>query len=549
MHNMFRLQRILLLFISTVALLIGLATADPNNVAPKANETAPSNVFGIGEPKKGWTSSPDGRGTLDIIWSSITTSFLCCWSVLCLNVSGRNDSSWVVYRRKIFLALFTLFAPEVVCYTAMGQYYWAHRSVKEFARAAKDTTSDTMAADLASWKLKDAFIANMGGFLLEINDSTRPINAKQLLWMIQNGHLDLPRPQLKALADKNKVDGVLRLVMILQALWYALSALGRLVQKLAVTTMESTTVGFIYCAIMFMVLWREKPADIATAEILRIKDAANEQKVSDYLTQTSTPGLGPDDGRISKGAMRKYFVYFRSLLLLINLPVEPDEERVLNMTSDDIPPWFFGLGMIACMGYCAPFVAHWKSVFPTKTEQLLWRIASLGSLLTLSASLIITYLMFFTSWTKKKILRRRETDKDIEAGDNPPISREFVREGEESERTQVQEEGAEHSTQNPSTPPGSEGKDHAVTKKTNNVKADCEVGENIPVSGGEVGVRRTPTWETELPVNVIVLIWILGTIHVVCRTYILLEDVLELRSLPQSAYKSVEWSDIFPHVS
>jgi hypothetical protein len=470
-------------------------------------------------------------------------------------VSGRDDSSWVVYRRKIFLALFTLFAPEVVCYTAMGQHYWAQRSVREFRKAAKSTTSTTLAEDLASWKLKDAFIANMGGFVLDMDGSTHPVNAKQLLWLIRNGHIDLPRSQLKALADKNKVDGVLRLVMVLQALWYALSVLGRLVQKLTVTTMETTTVGFIYCAIMFMVLWRQKPADIATAEILKIKDSNNNQQVFDYLIQTSTPGLGPEDGsgRIFQGAMRKYFAYFRSLLLMINLPVEPDEGRVLNMTSDDIPPWFFGLGMVACMGYCAPFVAHWQSVFPTRTEQLLWRIASLGSLVTLFASLIITYLMFFTSWTKRKILGRRATDVDIEAGDNPRGPG-VEQEGAESERTQIQEEEATagEMQQVPAMPPGTEIKDHVVNSKTNQPSVDCGVGDHMPVSGGEVGMtglRRTPTSGNELPVNVIVLIWIFGTIHVMCRSYILLEDVLELRSLPRSAYKSVEWSDIFPHLS
>jgi hypothetical protein len=35
---------------------------------------------------QGWTPAPNNRGTIDILWSSCLTIFLCSWTALCLNL-------------------------------------------------------------------------------------------------------------------------------------------------------------------------------------------------------------------------------------------------------------------------------------------------------------------------------------------------------------------------------------------------------------------------------------------------------------------------------
>ncbi|KAL1960645.1 hypothetical protein VTO42DRAFT_7224 [Malbranchea cinnamomea] len=51
----------------------------------------------------------------------------------------------------------------------------------------------------------------------------------------------------------------------------------------------------------------------------------------------------------------------------------------------------------------------------------------------------------------------------------------------------------------------------------------------------------------DLPVPVILSLYIAGSIYVFGRTCILIEDIIERRSLPASAYMTVEWSAVLPH--
>lgn len=156
------------------------------------------------------------------------------------------------------MALATLFAPEAICVTALGQYFSAYRSVNDFSAAGID-----------GWTMRHAFIADMGGFLFQTPDWVPfPINAKQLLWLIQNGHVITPQKEMVTILDKNKTDGFMRLITTAQTIWFCANIIGRLIQGLAIMAIEVTTVAFIYCGLIMMFLWRHKPAGIGTAETL-----------------------------------------------------------------------------------------------------------------------------------------------------------------------------------------------------------------------------------------------------------------------------------------
>ena len=70
---------------------------------------------------QGWTSSPNGRGTIDIIWASIVTIFLCTWSVLCINVLAPDETFLKTCLRKVKLAAICGLGPEFLLVLAMGQ--------------------------------------------------------------------------------------------------------------------------------------------------------------------------------------------------------------------------------------------------------------------------------------------------------------------------------------------------------------------------------------------------------------------------------------------
>jgi hypothetical protein len=78
----------------------------------------------------GWVPQPDGRGTLDILWSCIITIFLCCWTSVCANIPGRNDTLMERFWDKLNLACLGIIGPEFLFTLAMGQWISAQHSVE-----------------------------------------------------------------------------------------------------------------------------------------------------------------------------------------------------------------------------------------------------------------------------------------------------------------------------------------------------------------------------------------------------------------------------------
>jgi len=85
-------------------------------------------------PKQRWVVQPNQRGTIDIIWSCVTTLAICCWVMLHLNLPARTDSQWTLFVRKARWLVLALLAPELVMLFACGQWASAKRSVQRYAR-------------------------------------------------------------------------------------------------------------------------------------------------------------------------------------------------------------------------------------------------------------------------------------------------------------------------------------------------------------------------------------------------------------------------------
>ena len=51
----------------------------------------------------------------------------------------------------------------------------------------------------------------------------------------------------------------------------------------------------------------------------------------------------------------------------------------------------------------------------------------------------------------------------------------------------------------------------------------------------------------DIPLRALVLVTVLCALYCICRGYILVEDIISLRKLPESAYQTVNWSVYIPH--
>ena len=120
-----------------------------------------------------YVTAPNTRGTLDILWSCLSTLLLCTWTSQHLNVppqsTPRNNKQRL--RRKIrrFITkvrwlLVTLMGPEFI----LGKAFSEWSSVRILASQFKEYAE----IDGVEWSDAHTFLANMGGFVIQFEEET-----------------------------------------------------------------------------------------------------------------------------------------------------------------------------------------------------------------------------------------------------------------------------------------------------------------------------------------------------------------------------------------
>lgn len=110
------------------------------------------------DARLGWVSSPDGRGTIDIIWGCILTIFLCVWTVLTLNISAPDTTLGAFTRTQMKWATIALFGPGWLSGIAGAQWSIARRAKKQFKDGG------------IVWTMQQSFFADMGGVRVKLKD-------------------------------------------------------------------------------------------------------------------------------------------------------------------------------------------------------------------------------------------------------------------------------------------------------------------------------------------------------------------------------------------
>lgn len=447
-------------------------------------------------PKQGWTSQPSGRGTLDIIWSCGFTMCLCSWSILCLNVPGPGDTPFRMFRRKLYVTGLAFLGPEFVFQISLGQWLSACSSVRQFK-----------ASGYSQWTMSHAFFADMGGLVLHTKDWTPfPIDAKQLHYLVMEGYVAFPSFDKKKISDKNKVDGLLRLLTLLQILWFVINMAGRFAQGLDNTCGELTTAAFIVCSTGTMFCWNHKPADVATAEKIK-----TEATMAEILLNAGDAARTPYSRTPLDFVSRKewsWSLYWSNWINIIRHlgiifgPQTRPVNRFENTISLELPGntrWIF-----AAMAnvYSGIFVCGWNYGFPTRTELMLWRAATATMLATAIGYFAITESAFeLYPALQRKLYPKEQDPKDPEKGIEAEAS---IQRGWISTKA----------------------KRIAACVRNNSVSQDPALN---------------------VPLKAIVPMYIIGVFYCFARTYIFIADIIQLRSLPPSAYVTVEWMEFIPH--
>ena len=91
-----------------------------------------------------------------------------------------------------------------------------------------------------------------GGFLLRAvdYDDPFPVDAEQLYFLVSEGYVDCPTIDEADIDDKNKRDGLARLLKVLQAFIFGATTIARFSQHLAAATLEITTLAFVFADVV-----------------------------------------------------------------------------------------------------------------------------------------------------------------------------------------------------------------------------------------------------------------------------------------------------------
>jgi hypothetical protein len=199
-------------------------------------------------------SSPDcGRGTLDLLYACYLTAFLCCWSGLCMNVPADDDSKVKILARRIKWMLLCLLMPEYVSWQAVEDMWHAQILHSEFQKIPQ----------VRDWTLAHGFLLKMGGLALKTpnSDRFRP-SVGHFLSLLKANHIEVPEITEEDVKDKGKASVFVKVIALVQILWFAISIIARATQGLPITTLELFTSAIIFCSILTYVCWWNKPCDI-----------------------------------------------------------------------------------------------------------------------------------------------------------------------------------------------------------------------------------------------------------------------------------------------
>ena len=309
----------------------------------------------------GWISSPSRRGSIDILWACLLTTFLCTWTSLHLNIPGLGESNLQRGLRRLRWLVQAFLAPEFILGLATGQKAEARRSISLW----KDSK-------YKEWTIHHGFYATMGGFVLQPRDSKPfPVDYKQLHYLVSRGYVPFPDITETKIRNMGKQDTFQKILTLLQLAWFIVQCIARAFQHLPITTLELATSGLVLCTLASYCQWFHKPLDAQEVTIITSQKSTREILVEagkfSNKTYTQTPLDFVDDSCPSWHAKIQQFL--RSGAGELPLPRVPnDTVPVIGANLD--AAFLFTIVMI----YSCLHTIAWNYHFPTQREQTIWRV-------------------------------------------------------------------------------------------------------------------------------------------------------------------------------
>ncbi|KAK0648539.1 hypothetical protein B0T16DRAFT_308773, partial [Cercophora newfieldiana] len=322
-----------------------------------------------------FVSTPNSRGTLEILWSSLFTIFACTWTIQHPNVPeqryGRYPGWWGDFRwglrhaiESLKLAVATILAPELVIYFAWSDFTAARSVCKKLEALAKQ--------DGVPWTRTHGHFAVMGGFVVRIkkpaDDDAKHqppyhLTGPDLCYLRDKGHIQLPSINEEVIADRSKSDPLLKTLALGQILWSILQITVRGIRGLSISLLELSVLAFAACAILVYLLYWNKPKHINTTITVHEYDGEIPQHIRAAFAEIFYPLW---DLFAPKTAAHELAIASKGL------PI-PTLSLVSDENNDNFGIFLLYAGTVL---FGAIHLAGWNFPLPTPAEQILWRCAT-----------------------------------------------------------------------------------------------------------------------------------------------------------------------------
>lgn len=256
---------------------------------------------------------PATRGTFNILSTCLMTLALCAWTAIHLNVPANQKTSHQKWHKMWWLNL-GLLTPETVAITAFQQWI-SHKSLTKAMKSKLDKLgpirddagleahqiseinntqeNHELLPDQAQqqscrrrrhhWTPVHSFYALMGGFVFDNSRNPEALSFEGgreqiaicrglLLWLAQYEPQLIPDISSGYIKDKSKANCLAKLLVCVQAGWFGIQVITRLVQSRAVTLLELNVFAHVFFALLTYAFWWKNPLDMCEPTALFTDD-------------------------------------------------------------------------------------------------------------------------------------------------------------------------------------------------------------------------------------------------------------------------------------
>ncbi|KAK7002317.1 hypothetical protein R3P38DRAFT_3326540 [Favolaschia claudopus] len=285
------------------------------------------------------------RTLYDIMWTCLTTIFVCIWVSVHPNMPPQPEKispSWC----RLMMMLVALIAPEIMVAFAARQWF----SAKRFSKEHKIS-------------LTHGFFYSMGGF---VDTEGYPIiDEEQVTPLVLAAMKAVSEADIE---DKSKRDALAKLLAVTQILRVVAQSLARWNQHLAITSLEIATVAYAVVTTFMWFFWMSKPLDTETTIQIAVENPHSTQggTVAWFHTKDSWNAMD------------------RFLGMLLGYSQSFDTRNLKNVPAFFSPPqdWqrvartAFRFECAVAIAFGAIHCVAWNTKFPSMAEKWMWCLSA-----------------------------------------------------------------------------------------------------------------------------------------------------------------------------